>query len=148
MLDSLPELWHYRDEGCALYPSCLHCPFPSCLDDEPRGRQRWGLDQRRKEMVRLQSEGKTTRQMAAIMGVSQRTVQRALKTNGAELSLSGNNPRPSWGFDKLSPNGSSRPTASRPARPEPVEGCRPTLENRNPSGCSSTSESRRLSRAL
>jgi transposase-like protein len=88
MLDSLPELWHYRDEGCALYPSCLHCPFPRCLDDEPRGRQRHGLDQRRQETVRLQSEGKTTRQMAAILGVSQRTIQRMLKSSGEPLRLS------------------------------------------------------------
>ena len=88
MLDSLPELCHYRDEGCALYPSCLHCPFPRCLDDEPRGRQRWGLDQRRNELARLQSEGKTTRQMAAIMGVSQRTIQRMLKSNVGQVRLS------------------------------------------------------------
>ncbi len=83
MLDSLPEFCHYRDEGCALYPSCLRCPFPRCLDDEPRGRQRFSISQRREQMERMHSEGKTTLEMARILGVSRRTVQRALQTEEA-----------------------------------------------------------------
>lgn len=36
-LDSLPEDWVYRDTGCILAPSCLCCPLPRCIDDEPGG---------------------------------------------------------------------------------------------------------------
>jgi len=37
-LDLPPEYCHYRDEGCEFATSCLNCPFPQCLYDEPRGR--------------------------------------------------------------------------------------------------------------
>ncbi|MDP2744631.1 MAG: helix-turn-helix domain-containing protein [Dehalococcoidia bacterium] len=77
-VDSLPELYPYRDEGCALSPSCLHCPFPSCLDERPRGRQGWLKEQRSQEIARLHSQGKSTRDLARIFGISQRTIQRAL----------------------------------------------------------------------
>ncbi len=36
--DLVPEYCQYQDEGCELAQSCLNCPFPSCIYDEPRGR--------------------------------------------------------------------------------------------------------------
>ena len=47
--DLPPEYHHYRDEGCEMADSCLNCPFPQCIYDEPRNRQppipmsRWKL---------------------------------------------------------------------------------------------------------
>ncbi len=38
-LDLLPEYCIYKDEGCKLAASCLDCPFPRCMDDQPRGRR-------------------------------------------------------------------------------------------------------------
>ena len=38
--DLPPEYCQYRDEGCALAPSCLNCPFPSCVFEERGGLQR------------------------------------------------------------------------------------------------------------
>lgn len=35
--DALPEHSNYRDTGCDLYPSCLHCPLPRCRYEEPGG---------------------------------------------------------------------------------------------------------------
>ena len=33
--DLLPEEFPYEDKGCELFPSCLNCPFPDCLKEEP-----------------------------------------------------------------------------------------------------------------
>jgi len=79
-LDLPPEYYHYRDEGCEFDSSCLNCPFPKCIYDEPGGRQRWLKSLRDREIVRLASgEGKGIKELALRFGVSQRTVQRALK---------------------------------------------------------------------
>jgi len=77
--DLPPEYCHYRDEGCDMADSCLNCPFPQCIYEQPRGRQLWLKKQRDREMVRLfNSEGKEMKELALMFGVSQRTVQRAL----------------------------------------------------------------------
>ena len=79
-LDLPPEYCHYQDEGCELAGSCLNCPFPECIYDEPGGKQRWLKKLRYGEMARLfTAEGKGVKELALIFGVSQRTVQRALK---------------------------------------------------------------------
>jgi hypothetical protein len=76
--DLRPEYCHYRDEGCEHAKSCLECPFPQCLYDEPRGRQRWLLKARNKEIKRLFNRGGKVKELAVLFGVSQRTIQRAL----------------------------------------------------------------------
>lgn len=78
-LDLPPEYCRYRDEGCELADSCLHCPFPGCIYDQPGGKRRWLKRLRDREMVRLfTTEGKGIKELARGFGVSQRTVQRAL----------------------------------------------------------------------
>jgi hypothetical protein len=80
-IDLPPEYLHYRDEGCELAESCLECPFEVCIYDEPGGKQRLVKSLRNKEMARLfTDEGKKVKELAEIFGVSQRTVQRALKS--------------------------------------------------------------------
>jgi hypothetical protein len=76
--DLKPEYCQYRDEGCEYAKVCLECPFPQCLYDEPRGRQRWMKQTRDKEIKRLFNEGKKVKELTVIFGVSQRTIQRAL----------------------------------------------------------------------
>ncbi len=79
-LDLPPEYCHYQDGGCDLADSCLSCPFPKCIYDQPGGRQRWLKRLRNREMVRLfSSAGKGVKELALMFGLSQRTVQRALK---------------------------------------------------------------------
>ena len=79
-VDLPPEYCQYQDEGCDLVDSCLSCPFPGCIYDEPRGRQHLLKGRRDREIVRLfKKGGKGARELAKIFGVSQRTVQRALK---------------------------------------------------------------------
>ncbi len=78
--DLPPEYCHYRDEGCELSGSCLNCPLTRCVYDEPGGKQRWRKRLRAKEMARLfTTGGKGLKELALMFGVSQRTVQRALK---------------------------------------------------------------------
>lgn|SRR4030042_817717 len=76
--DFKPEYCRYRDEGCEYAQACLECPFPQCLYDKPRGRQRWLKRARDREIKRLFNAGRKVKELAALFGVSQRTIQRAL----------------------------------------------------------------------
>ena len=79
-MDGLPEYFRYRDEGCELFPSCLDCPLPRYIEDIPRGKQRHQKELRNQEILKLfYAEGESVKQLAYKFGVSQRTVQRALK---------------------------------------------------------------------
>jgi len=78
--DLPPEYCHYKDEGCELAKSCLNYPFPGCAYDQSGGKQRLLNQQRDREIVRLfKNNGKGVNELAVLFGVSQRTVQRALK---------------------------------------------------------------------
>ena len=74
----LPEEVEWPDEGCALFPSCLNCPLPRCVEEEPRRAQRAKRADRARRMAGLRRAGKTVEQIAQLCGVSRRTVQRAL----------------------------------------------------------------------
>ena len=78
--DLPPEYCHYRDEGCEFAESCLNCPFDQCLFDRPRGRQRWMKELRNREIERLFTGGWGMKELAWMFGLSQRTIQRALKS--------------------------------------------------------------------
>jgi transposase-like protein len=77
--DSLPEEFPYEDEGCELFPSCLNCPFPYCIKEEPWGKEKFLKKRRAERMVELKQEGKSVSEIARIFDVSTRTVQRWLK---------------------------------------------------------------------
>ena len=86
-IDLPPEYCRYQDDGCELasthlgYKSnCLDCPFSQCVYDEPRGRQRYTKRLRDQEIARLfHTEEKGIKELALMFGLSQRTIQRALK---------------------------------------------------------------------
>ena len=85
-LDLPPEYCHYQDEGCDLAHSCLNCPFPQCIYEQHGGRQRWLKKLRNREIARLlNSEGKGVKELALMFGLSQRTVQRALRSSLSTL---------------------------------------------------------------
>jgi AraC-like DNA-binding protein len=77
--DLPPEYCHYKDEGCEFLDSCLNCPLPKCLYDEPRGKQRWLKELRNREIERLYQDGWKIKELAVMLGLSRRTIQRALK---------------------------------------------------------------------
>ena len=82
--DLPPEFCRYRDEGCDLAVSCLNCPFPQCVYEQPGGRQHWLKMIRNQEIIRqFTKEDKEIKELARMFRVSTRTVQRALgKTLG------------------------------------------------------------------
>ncbi len=75
----LPEEFPYEDRGCDMAPSCLSCPFPRCLEEEPWGKQKFSKRRRDERMAELRREGKSVEEIALIFDVSDRTVDRALK---------------------------------------------------------------------
>ena len=77
--DLLPEDFPYSDEGCELFPSCLSCPFPSCIREEPWGKEKFFKRRRADRMAELKKAGKSINEIARIFEVSPRTVQRWLK---------------------------------------------------------------------
>ena len=82
MPDLPPEYCRYRDEGCEFAGSCLDCPLPRCIYDEPGGKQRWLKRLRDRQIVKLFStRRKGIKELALMFGISQRTVQRALKNS-------------------------------------------------------------------
>jgi DNA-binding transcriptional ArsR family regulator len=86
--DLLPEEFPYEDKGCELFPSCLDCPFPDCLKEEPWGKERFLKRRRAQRMLELKQEGKSVKEIARIFEVSPRTVQRWLKViEPASLSV-------------------------------------------------------------
>ena len=79
--DRRPEFCQYRDEGCELAGSCLDCPFALCKYDQPGGKQLWMNRVRNREIARLHAnEGRKIKELAEMFGISERTVQRILKT--------------------------------------------------------------------
>jgi AraC-like DNA-binding protein len=77
--DLLPEEFPYEDRGCDLFPSCLSCPFPDCLEEEPWGKARFLKHQLAGRAAELKKGGKSVKEIARIFEVSPRTVQRWLK---------------------------------------------------------------------
>ena len=71
----LPENATYRDDGCDLHPSCLSCPLPRCRYDVPGGK-RAVLNIYRDQRIASLRRSNTVPVVAAIMGVSRRTVVR------------------------------------------------------------------------
>ena len=84
-IDSLPEQFPYRDNGCEVSPSCLECPLPACKYDDPAAYHRQVRESRDREIVDAKSvQGKSVPQIADHFGLSQRTIHRVLeraKTN-------------------------------------------------------------------
>jgi DNA-binding transcriptional ArsR family regulator len=79
MWDLLPEEFPYEDRGCELFPSCLNCPFPDCIREEPWGKEKFLKRRRAERMMELKREGKSIGEIARIFELSTRTVQRWLK---------------------------------------------------------------------
>jgi hypothetical protein len=75
---------YYKDEGCEAFSSCLSCPLPECLEEKPGGRQKWLKDRRNKEAWGYYQKGKSTAEIANLMGLSQRTVQRIVRSKKGE----------------------------------------------------------------
>jgi DNA-binding transcriptional ArsR family regulator len=87
--DLLPDEFPYDDKGCELFPSCLNCPFPDCLKEQPWGKERFLKHRRAQRMLELKQEGKSVKEIGRIFEVSPRTVQRWLKAVAGQESKVG-----------------------------------------------------------
>ena len=78
--DPLPEYFDYCDEGCDLFPSCLHCPLPRCRYDEEFGGRQVTMRLRDRELLKQRMlTGKSVAELAESFGLSKRTVQRIIR---------------------------------------------------------------------
>lgn len=80
MQDLLPELCDYQDEGCGLAGSCLSCPLPRCIYDEPQERHKRSRKVRDEEVKHLYRVGRAgVGELARRFGLSRRTIYRILE---------------------------------------------------------------------
>lgn len=68
------EFQNWHDRGCEAFPSCLHCPLASCLEDEPRGHQHARAAAFRSLVAELTYQGKSALDIATLVGKNVRTV--------------------------------------------------------------------------
>lgn len=92
------------DRGCHLHPSCLRCPRPVCIYDEPAHKRRGtrsqdargGISERKRRVRLLAKTGRPPKAIARELGVGLRTVYRDLKLMGLNKFAGSVNPR-GWG---------------------------------------------------
>ena len=82
LVDSLPESFPYRDDGCYVNAHCLQCPLPQCIYDNPGWLQQ--QQRRSRDLEVLQARDKnnlSVNEVAARFGISERTVFRIISRN-------------------------------------------------------------------
>jgi transposase-like protein len=71
---------HWKDTGCEVAPSCLNCPLIRCKYDEALIHpSTLRFKERRLTAIRMTDEGKSRDEIAEALGVSRRSVYRALE---------------------------------------------------------------------
>ena len=73
-----PLVVDHRDRGCKLFPVCLECPLPRCMEDTPHDKEDVRLFSRAIEMFKLRKQSWLIREIASHFQVSDRTVYRSL----------------------------------------------------------------------
>lgn len=78
--DRVPELTHYRDEGCQHFARCLECPFPDCIRrDRPANSARAVLNEERNATIRdLYARGEQLTVLATQFNLGTRQVYRTI----------------------------------------------------------------------
>ena len=78
--ETLPEHTQYRDEGCDISPSCLHCPLPQCRYDDPGWLRRETKSRRDLEVLQIhEAEDLGPTDLARRFGLSRRPIHRILR---------------------------------------------------------------------
>jgi len=87
LVDKVPELYPYKDDGCEFSPSCLNCAFPRCKYDDPGWMQRERRRKRDRAVLEARQRDRlTVLQLARRFRVSERTIFRILGHNGSQHS--------------------------------------------------------------
>jgi hypothetical protein len=77
--DTLPEDTRYRDDGCAVNPTCLTCPLPRCRYDDDRTLRAILNEPRDLAIVEAKENGVSIAEISSRFGVSKRTIFRILE---------------------------------------------------------------------
>lgn len=80
--DALPEFTFYEDTGCFVSSTCRACPLSVCIEELPRGRRELEERVRVARARQLHNEGLKPREIAAAMGIYERSVYRLLARSG------------------------------------------------------------------
>ena len=79
MINSIPEIYPYPDDGCEVSSSCLECPLPKCKHDDPIWYQQEQKKLRDIKVMQVQiDEGLNVAQLAQRFSLSKRTIFRIL----------------------------------------------------------------------
>ena len=79
MIDSIPEIYPYPDDGCEASSSCLTCPLPKCKHDDPIWYKQEQKKLRNIKVIQVQiDEGLNVTQLAQRFSLSERTIFRIL----------------------------------------------------------------------
>ncbi len=105
--DRVPELTHYRDEGCRYWHACLTCPFPRCVFEEAGGPARALRTWRDREIRRCFARGERVPAIAGRFGLTRRSVYRIVEGSGQSAVSSREKTKPTTAESRL-------PTALRP----------------------------------
>ncbi len=81
----MEEHWpdYYKDTGCKYFPSCLNCPLPECLYDNPQALAKYRAQQRRERdrsvAATITQENLNTKEAAVRFETTERTIYRILR---------------------------------------------------------------------
>ena len=79
---------NYFDTGCKYSPTCLNCPLPICIYDDPNFFKNFIKESRDKSIFQDYEKGMSVKDLSIKYEVSIRTIQRSIKLNGsAETTL-------------------------------------------------------------
>ncbi len=79
---------NYFDTGCKYSPTCLNCPLPICIYDDPNFFKNFIKESRDKSIFQDYEKGMSVKELSIKYEVSIRTIQRSIKLNGsAETTL-------------------------------------------------------------
>lgn len=81
--DGLPDFFRYQDDGCEVSPKCVECPLPMCRYEHASGLRGVLNMARDEEIWQMKRAGVYPPEIAKSLGVSLRTVFRALEARKA-----------------------------------------------------------------
>ena len=76
--DALPEHSSYTDTGCELSPTCLRCPLPICVYEQPQAAFGYRLRERDQLIFERRAQGAGIATLCIEFSISRRTVFRVL----------------------------------------------------------------------
>ena len=74
---------NYFDTGCKYSPTCLNCPLPICIYDDPNFFKNFIKESRDKSIFQDYEKGMSVKELSIKYEVSIRTIQRSIKLDSS-----------------------------------------------------------------